>query len=67
MTFLNLLRSLFVYVTHSFLDTVAFELLPHIKGAEKEKLKRVRPPRFFRDSNIPLQPYSEEENIGQGT
>ena len=26
----------------------------------------MRPPRFFRDLNIPLQPYSEEENIGQG-
>ena len=48
-----------------FLDTVAFELLPHIKGAVKEKLKRVRPPRFFRDPNIPLKRYSEEENIGQ--
>ena len=45
---------------------MAFELLPHIKSAEKEKLKRVRPPRFFRDSNIPLQDYCEEENIGQG-
>lgn len=49
----------------STMETISFLLLPRIKGDEKLRLKRARPPRYFRSANMPLQIYSADENIGQ--
>jgi hypothetical protein len=49
----------------STMDTISFLLLPRIKGEEKLRLKRARPPRYFRTPNLPLQIYSADQNIGQ--
>jgi len=46
-------------------DNLSFRLLPRLDMGQKAKLKRTRPPRFFRSAHVPLTMYTAEENIGQ--
>ncbi len=51
--------------TSLLLDKISFTLLPRYLTNQKLRLIRIRPPRFFRHMNLPLQIYSANENIGQ--
>lgn len=51
--------------TASTLEQLSLLLLPRYLAHQKHRLIRVRPPRFFKSPNLPLQVYSAEEHVGQ--
>jgi len=51
--------------TSQMLEKISFRLLPRFLADQKLRLQRSRPPRFFRNANLPMKVYSVDENMGQ--
>jgi hypothetical protein len=51
--------------TSQMLEKISFRLLPRFLADQKLRLQRSRPPRFFRNANLPMKVYSIDENMGQ--
>ena len=47
------------------MDGLSYKLLPRIEGEKKHRMRRARPPRFFRSPLLPLTVYRAEEHVGQ--
>ena len=47
------------------MDGLSYKLLPRIEGEKKHRMRRARPPRFFRSPLLPLTIYRAEEHVGQ--